>query len=172
MILIAQASSKSCRLTSNFPVCTSKLVCPKENLNILHPSQTCFFPHSSISEHDSTVAQANSLKPFLDSFLSLRPSAKSVTLKHDIHQPISSHLQPSSLLLPCPRLPASIRALAACPAHGVKGFFLCSDPSMVSYVPKNKIYTPHHGTQGSMNFPHFAPLPTPTAFQPHCLLSP
>lgn len=172
MILIAQASSKSCRLTSNCPVCTSKLACPKENLNILHPSQTYFFPHSSISEHDSTVAQANRLKPFLDSFLSLRPSSKSVTLKHDLHQSTSFHPLPSLLLLPCPRLHASIQALAACPAHGVKGFLLRSDPSIVSYIPKNKIHILHHGTQGSMNFPHFAPLPTPTSFQPHCFLTP
>lgn len=159
MVLVAQASPQSCRLTSNYPDGISKLVCPVENLNIPHPSQTRFFPHSPISEHGPTIAQAKKLKFILDSFLSLKPLARSVAPKHGPHQSISAHPRPSSLLLPCPGLPASVRDLAACTADGIQGSLLCSDPSVKSCGSKNKVHTPTMVPRA-----HLVPMPIPTAF--------
>lgn len=159
MVLVVQAAPQSFRLTSNYPDGISKLVCPVENLNIPHSSQTHFFPHSPISEHGLTIAEAKKFKFILDSFLSLKPLARSVAPKHGPHQPISAHPQPSSLLLPCPGLPASVRDLAACTAHGIWGSLLCSDTSVESCGSKNKVHTPAMVPRA-----HLVPLPTPTAF--------
>lgn len=111
-------------------------------------SQTHFFPHS-ISEFDHTVAQAKRAK-ILPGFLSLLQAISRVC--HSKAWPPSTHIFSSPAIIiavPLPWALCIMWALAACPAHGVRGPLLSSDLSVESCGPKNKIYTPRHSAQSS-----------------------